>query len=134
MIIDARNLNLNPLATNSQKVSTASQTKTEKLVQNLDKVEDTFFIRQDSLESLIPQSSNKTDTYSPNTDYFDVSQIKIVRLKEHYERDYTADKALSNAWLASSQNSSLAIRECGSKVSDEAVAGMSKSDFFGLCS
>lgn len=131
MIIDARNLNLNSLtANNNAKTTKASQAKTEELVRNLDKAEGSFFVRQDSLESLIGQSAGKTDTYTTSNDYIDVSKIKIVRLKSHYEEGfYTAGKALSNAWLASSQNSSLAIRECGSKVSDEAVAGMSKSEF-----
>ena len=130
MNIDARNLFLNNLTANNPKVSNTSQTKTDELVRNLDKVEGSFFIKQDSLESLINQSANKTDTYTAGNDYIDVSQIKIVRLKSHYEEGfYTADKALSNAWLASSQNSSLTIRECGSKVSDEAVSGMSKSEF-----
>lgn len=130
MIIDARNLNLNNFTANNPKVANTSQAKTEELVRNLDKAEGSLFIRQDSLENLVNQSAGKTDTYTADNGYLDVSQIKIVRLKTHYEQGfYTADKALSNAWLASSQNSSLSIRECGSKVSDEAVADMSKSEF-----
>lgn len=129
MNIDARNLNLNNVTANNPKIASTSENKFEELMRNLSKSDDGIYIRQDSLASLTSQSTNRTDTYSQSNDYFDVSQIKIVRLKEHYESDYTADKALSNCWLASTYNNELYLRQCGSKVSDEAVADMSKSEF-----
>ena len=128
MNIDARNLSLNNITANDQKITNTSENKLEELVRNLNKSDDGICIRQDSLASLTNQSASRTDTYSQSNDYIDVSTIKIVRLKSHYEKGYyTADKALSNAWLASSQNSSLSLQQCGSRVSDESVADMSKS-------
>ena len=129
MIIDARNLNITNSFTNNPKISNTAESKFEELVRKLDRAEDGIYIRQDSLASLTSQSTSRIDTFAQSSSSFDVSQIKLIRNKSHYEIDYTADDALSNCWLASSYENEMYLRKCGSKVSNEAVVGMSKSEF-----
>ena len=111
-------------------INTANISRTSQLLQNFEK--DTLNINDYrkrepiNLPTLEEVRATKQDIFEP---CLDVSKIEMVKIKCVYERDYTANDALSNTWLASSKNSSLCWYESGSKVSDEAVRGMSKAEF-----
>lgn len=111
-------------------INTANISRTSQLLQNFEK--DTLNINDYrkrepiNLPTLEEVRAAKQDIFEP---CLDVSKIEMVKIKCVYERDYTANDALSNTWLASSKNSSLCWYESGSKVSDEAVRGMSKAEF-----
>ena len=69
----------------------------------------------------------------PNTDRFEISsqgssRYKEVKLELGFEIDYTKSKAIDNAWI-NSQNTMFRLYGNSGKVSDEAVIGMSRSDF-----
>lgn len=129
MIINSSCLNLNPDFSAVSNVGEA-QKKTEELLRGLDKK--SFNINQRigqeavKLPTLQEVRAAKKDFFEES---FDVSKFQIVKTKRNYERDYNAYEALSNTWLASSQNSVLTWYESGSKVSDESVRDMSKADF-----
>lgn len=126
MIIEARNLNYNSILAANQ--SSAGQ-KTKELLRGFEErsynINDIQAVQLPTLDEL--KANN--DSYDSGGGYIDVNTIQRVEIKSIYESDYSAYDALSHCWLASSQDSSLSLYKSCSKVSDEAVKGMSKSDF-----
>lgn len=130
MNIDARNLFLNSLTAKNPKVSTPSQAKTEELVRNLDKADESLVIKQDTLRSIIAQSASKTDGFAEYTSgLIPGSAFKRIDILSAYEQDYTAEDALNNCWFSSTQNSLFDLCGTTAKVTDDAVAGMDKDEF-----
>ncbi|MCM1061678.1 MAG: hypothetical protein NC452_15520 [Eubacterium sp.] len=129
MIIDARNLNPNYTSENRQASLTASQNNAEALVRQLEKSENAYCsIKQEPLQRTSNLNTMKSDFYSYDSG-LDVSKIEMVRVKRHYELDYTADDALNNCWNASVQGNVFALYKSCSMASDEAVADMDKGEF-----
>ena len=129
MIIDARSLNLNSLIPNNQRSSDTSQSKTEELVRNLDKSEVGLYVRQDTLESIFSRNAARTDVYSAASADNIAGKIRLVRIEEAFEKDYTAEDALNGCWFSSTRNSILNLHTTTSKVADDAVVGMEKEEF-----
>lgn len=129
MIIDARNLSSNYISENSKTASSVSQNNADALVRQLEKHENAYCsIKQETLSRTEDLNTLKSDSYSFDAG-LDVSKIEMVRVKRHYELDYTANDALNNCWSASVQGNVFALYKSCSMASGEAVADMDKGEF-----
>ncbi len=129
MIIDARNLSSNYISENSKTASSVSQNNADALVRQLEKHENVYFnIKQEPLHPTENLNAAKSDSYSFDAG-LDVSKIEMVRVKRHYELDYTANDALNNCWSAFVQGNVFALYKSCSMASGEAVADMDKGEF-----
>lgn len=124
MIIDAGNLKYN--VENFQKSSAFSQEDAAKIAQLLEKDLDAYCsIKQQPIQDI-----SKTDSFdSSGIEGLDASKFVLVRNKQEFELDYSAEKALNNCWFASTQDSVFALYKSCSKVSDNAAADMDKEEF-----
>ena len=122
MIIDGRSLN-------SPRPSEFTPNNTNQLVRQLEKGESAYCKTEaQSSQNITQLEPPKTDTYAFDPG-LDTSKFQIVRMKRHYELDYTANDALNSCWIASAYGNIFGVYESCSMVSDEAVSDMSKADF-----
>lgn len=131
MIIDARNLgmNQNSTACSSKKLPVLSEKEAGRLVYMMNRVKDKYFDpEQEPSHGGSEHAEAKIISAPDNTDYIDVSTIKEVKWEFAFETDYTKDKALNNAWVAS-QNSMFKLMGSSAKVAGDAAVGMDKGEF-----
>ncbi len=127
MNIDARNLANNNLTTNT------NQNKSQQLIRALNrKPIDPAYLEPQVMAPLDKTTSAGTPVH---TDSLDVCKVKLIKHKCGYDLDYDKDKALENAWNASTgslawlRSAEPGCQGFSGRVSDEAVRGMSKDEF-----
>lgn len=129
MIIDARNLNTEKNPEFHKALPTFTDKEAEKLVRMLDKVNDKYYdTKQEPLQGGDEQVKAKIISAPNNVDYIDTSTIKEVKWEFAFETDYTKDKALNNAWVAS-QNSMFKLMGSSAKAAGDAAVGLDKGEF-----
>ena len=131
MIIDARSLGLNSNSSSSLQnaMPTLTEKETEKLVRMLDRAKEKYYdIKQEPLQGGDEQVKAKIVSAPNNMDYIDTSTIKEVKWEFAFETDYSKDKALTNAWVAS-QNSIFTLMGSSAKAAGDGAVGMDKGEF-----
>ena len=133
MIIDARNL----VNVQFGKSSTVYDLDEKKMTEDFQKING--LLRQldaSGLNGITSEDETAAEVSAPDTSRFDRfevgeqgnSRYKEVKLIWGSELDYTKDKAIDNAWI-NSQNTMFRLYGNSGRVSDEAIAGMSRNDF-----
>ena len=127
MIIDARNLNKG--IQQNKALPTFDQEQTKELVHMLNRAKEKYYdIKQEPLQGGDEQVKAKIVSAPNNMDYIDTSTIKEVKWEFAFETDYSKDKALNNAWVAS-QNSIFTLMGSSAKAAGDGAVGLNKEEF-----
>lgn len=126
MIIDARNLNITNSASRPV-LPVMNKKEAGEIIRVLNRTGDRYFGDMQPLDS---ENANESAAVSSvhGTDSIDVSNIKEVKWEFAFETEYSKDKALNNAWVAS-QNSIFKLMGSSAKVEGTAAVGMDKGEF-----
>ena len=127
MIIDARNLNKG--IQQNKALPTFDQEQAKELVHMLNRTKEKYYdIKQEPLQGGDEQVKAKIVSAPNNMDYIDTSTIKEVKWEFAFETDYSKDKALNNAWVAS-QNSIFTLMGSSAKAAGDGAVGLNKEEF-----